>query len=143
MDPLSVPGTLESLAAIRKYVRAAAIAAGLDKKTAYRLGLAVDEVATNIITHGYAEAGLEGTLDLRAEIDETALTISIEDTGVSYDPQQSWVNPDELDLPLGQRTIGGLGVYLAMRNVDKFFYEPMGDKNRHTFVVNCFTTLEA
>ena len=135
MEPLTVPGTLDSLGAIAEYVVAAAAAAGLDKKASYHLRLAVDEIATNIITHGYAEAGLEGVLDLRADIDEKALVISVEDTGVVYDPRQSEPS-DGLDLPLEQRQMGGLGLFLATRNVDKLLYERIGDRNRHTFIVN-------
>lgn len=135
MEPLTVPGTLDSLGAIAEYVMAAAAAAGLDKKASYRLRLAVDEIATNVVTHGYAEAGLEGVLDLRADIDENALTISIEDTGVAYDPRQSEA-PVGLDLPLEQRPMGGLGVFLAFRGVDELLYERVGDRNRHTFIVN-------
>lgn len=134
MDPLTVPGTLDSLETIREYVTAAATAASLNKKISYRLRLAVDEIATNIITHGYAEAGLKGMLDLQADIDEKVLTISIEDTGVAYDPRQS-EPPDDLDLPLEQRQMGGLGVFLAIQNVDKCLYERVGGRNRHTFIV--------
>lgn len=67
MEPLIVSGTLDSLGAIAQYVMAAAAAAGLDKKTSYNLRLAVDEIATNIVTHGYEEAAREGVLALRTE----------------------------------------------------------------------------
>ncbi|HEY9797793.1 MAG TPA: ATP-binding protein, partial [Leptolyngbyaceae cyanobacterium] len=60
MKNLTVAGTLDSLDAIAKYVMAVAAATGLDKKTSYNLRLAVDEIATNIIIHGYEEAGREG-----------------------------------------------------------------------------------
>jgi len=136
MERLTVPGTLDSLADVRKYVTAAAAAAGLDKKATYRLNLAVDEIATNIIMHGYDEAGREGMLDLWSEIDEKTLTISLEDTGAIYNPHQSEVDLD-LELPLEQRKIGGLGVYLTIQSVDKFLYEHIGEgRNRHTFVMN-------
>ncbi|HMQ50473.1 MAG TPA: ATP-binding protein [Anaerolineae bacterium] len=136
MERLTVPGTLDSLTEIRKYVTAAAAAAGLDKKATYRLNLAVDEIATNIIIHGYDEAGREGMIDLWSEIDEKTLTISLEDSGATYNPFQSDVELD-LDLPLEQRQIGGLGVYLTIQSVDKFLYEHTSeDRNRHTFVMN-------
>ncbi len=134
METLTVPGTLDSLGPIAEYIKAAAAVAGLDKKAAYRLRLAVDEIATNIITHGYLKAGLEGIMNLKADIDAKTLTISIEDTGVAYDPRSE--DPAGLDLPPEQRQIGGLGVYLAIKNVDKFLYERVGDRNRHAFVMN-------
>ncbi len=133
MKPLTVPGTLDSLGTVADYVKMAAAEAGLDKKVSYRLRLAVDEIATNIITHGYAEAGREGHLELQADVGQEALTISIEDTGVAYEvPHEP---PDSLDSPLEERQVGGLGVYLATQNVDKFRYERLRGRNRHTFVV--------
>lgn len=134
MEPFTVPGTLDSLASIRDYVAAAATEAGLDERAAYRLRLAVDEIATNIITHGYMEAALEGVVDLRTDIGKNALTIVVEDTGVAYDPHQ-YRPPDDTGLPLEQHQIGGWGVFLALQNVDDLRYERVGDRNLHTFVV--------
>jgi serine/threonine-protein kinase RsbW len=131
MKPSTVPATLDSLGTIADYVMAAAASAGLDRRASYRLRLAVDEIATNIIVHGYANAGHQGVLELRADIDDRTLTIAIDDTGVTYDPRQAPI-PD-INLPLDQRPIGGLGVYLAMRNVDEFVYEHLGDRNRTIF----------
>jgi serine/threonine-protein kinase RsbW len=127
----TVAATLDSLGAIAEFVMAAAASAGLDKRASYHLRLAVDETATNIIVHGYTEAGLQGELELSADIDDRSLTVSIEDTGVTFDPRQA-VAPDT-DLPLEQRPIGGLGVYLAVKSVDEFLYERIGDRNRTTF----------
>lgn len=140
MEPLSVPATLDSLGVIAEYVKAASAAAGLSKTAAYRLRLAVDEIATNIITHGCAEAGSEEVVDLQAEIDEETLTISIEDRGVAYDPRQC-ETPDDLDSPLEQRQVGGLGVYLVVQSVDEFFYERVGDRNRNVLIMNRPTVL--
>jgi serine/threonine-protein kinase RsbW len=127
----TVAATLDSLGAIAEFVMAAAASAGLDKRASYHLRLAVDETATNIIVHGYTKAGLQGELKLSADIDDRSLTVSIEDTGVTFDPRQA-AAPDT-DLPLEQRPIGGLGVYLAVKSVDEFLYERIGDRNRTTF----------
>jgi serine/threonine-protein kinase RsbW len=134
MEPLIVPGVLDSLSDIAAYVMSAAATAGLDKKIAYRLRLAIDEIATNIITHGYEENGLSGNIEVQAKINGSSLTIELVDTGPVYNPQLDQT-PDSLDLSLEERPIGGLGVYLAARNVDKFTYERIGEQNRHTFVV--------
>jgi serine/threonine-protein kinase RsbW len=114
MEPLTVPGKLDSLSAIAKYVMNAATTAGLDKKAAYRLRLAVDEIVTNIIVHGYEEAGLEGDVYIKAELDDKQLSICLEDTGVKFDPA-SKEDPGDLHQPLEGRSIGGLGVYLAFQ----------------------------
>jgi anti-sigma regulatory factor (Ser/Thr protein kinase) len=137
MESLTVPGILDSLDAIAKYVIAVAAAAGLDKKASYKLRLAVDEIATNIIVHGYQEAGREGLLDLQADINEHALTILVEDTGLAFDPSEKvFLEEGALDQPLEVRPMGGLGIYLAFQGVDKFVYEKAGTRNRNIFVVN-------
>lgn len=137
MQPLTVPATLDSLGAIAAYVMAATTAAGLDQKTAYRCRLAVDEIATNIISYGYNSADAVGRLNLQATIEAQVLKITIEDTGIAYNPCQAQL-PDkaELKLPLDQRSVGGLGVYLAFQGVDQFLYERVGDRNRNILIVN-------
>jgi anti-sigma regulatory factor (Ser/Thr protein kinase) len=135
METLTVPGTLDSLDDIGAFIMAASKAAGFETKIAYRLRLAVDEIATNVITHGYEEAGITGDVMLSSELSDTALTVVLEDTAAEYDPTTRDV-PDSLDLPLEERPIGGLGIFLTIRNVDSFGYERRGDRNRYTFVMN-------
>jgi serine/threonine-protein kinase RsbW len=134
MESLTVRGTLEALGSVREYVMAAAAAAGLDRKATYRLILAVDEIATNAVVHGYADAGRQGDLELSAAIDTRSLSVTLEDSGPPFDPRRM-PRPDDLDLPLERRDIGGLGVYLALKGVDRFVYEYAGGRNRNTFVM--------
>jgi serine/threonine-protein kinase RsbW len=134
MEHLTVPGTLDSLEIIGKFVMQAAATAGLDRKPAYRLRLAVDEIATNIIVHGYEEAGITGTVDISSEIDAQALTIVLEDTATPYDATQA-MDPEDMDRPMHERRMGGLGVFLAKQGVDKMIYERFGNRNRNSFVV--------
>ncbi|MFB2837207.1 ATP-binding protein [Floridanema evergladense] len=137
MEQLTVPGTLDSLSKISKYVLSAASAAGLDKKASYRLRLAVDEIATNVISYGYEDAKIQGNLDLQAKIDDSSLTILMEDNAAAFDPTTKFMLEEEsINLPMEQRAIGGLGVYLAIQGVDRFMYERIGDRNRNIFVVN-------
>jgi serine/threonine-protein kinase RsbW len=135
LESLTLPGTLASLSSIGNYVMKVAAAAGIDKSAAYRLRLAVDEIATNCVVHGYDEGGLEGMLYLGGSIDDKALTVYVEDTAMPYDPRQTPA-PDDLDVPLEEREIGGLGVFLALRGVDQFEYEYVNGRNRSIFIMN-------
>ncbi|MEN9270151.1 MAG: anti-sigma regulatory factor [Thermostichales cyanobacterium HHBFW_bins_127] len=136
MEGLRVPGTLDALDAIADYVKRVAQSASLDDRAAYRLRLAVDEIATNVITHGYQEAGLQGDIQLQAELTPETLIIHMDDTGITYDPAQS-VARSELFLTkdLDQRPIGGLGVFLAIQSVDRFIYQRHDGYNRNSFVI--------
>ena len=137
MPTLTVPGELNSLAAIADMVVEQATAAGLDKHDAYQLQLAVDELATNSIIHGYQEHGLEGNVWISADVTDQSLTIVVEDEAVPFDPRQRDVAQVEesFDDPLHERPIGGLGVYFVMHAVDQFDYERKGNRNRNILVV--------
>ena len=134
MNPLIVPGNLDSLSGIRHFVLEAAAQAGLDKKAAYRLQLAVDEIATNIIVYGYEQAGKTGLVTVQAEINPEALTVTLEDSSGPFDPRP-FERLGDLDKPIEERPIGGLGVYLAIENVDRFNYEYVNNRNRNIFIV--------
>ena len=144
MEPLTVSGTLSSLKEIAAYVLSAATTAGLDKKSAYKLRLAIDEIATNIILHGYEEAGLTGDITLTSQLNKTSFTITLEDSAIPYDPCQHDC-PDEEDLSqeLHQRPIGGLGVLLALDGVDEFSYEFVDNHNRNHFTTHLSKSMSA
>jgi len=137
MKSLCLPATLDALEAIGNFVMEVATEAGLDIKAAYNLRLAVDEIATNIITHGYEEAGLTGDVNASSMLSDTALTIVLKDTGIPFDPlNHKLPDEDELALPLEERGVGGLGILLVLKGVDKFNYEYQDGRNHNIFVMN-------
>ena len=136
MEPQTFPGTLDALEPIRKYVAAAARSAGLDPKAIYRLCLSVDEIATNIVLHGYQEAGLEGDLKIGTSLEGGSLVILLEDHGRPYNPNFHPVpEVEDLSLPLESKPIGGLGIYLALDGVDDLQYVATDGGNVHRFMV--------
>src|SRR5439155_21275530 len=111
--------------------------AGLAESAVYRLCLAVDEIATNVVMHGYEEAGLTGKLRISSQIDCGRLIVELRDTGKSYDDTKHTVPTAEtLSLPLEERDLGGLGILLARDGVDDLQYEAGDDGNVHRFIVN-------
>ena len=134
MTSLTVPGNLSSLDEIRAFVMEQAEGFGLNERRAYRLGLAVDEIATNIINYGYGGAGIQGDVRVLATLSDQQLEIVLEDWSPAFDPF-SHADPDNLDAPLEERAIGGLGIFLAQQNVDEFRYEHVDGRNRNIFVM--------
>lgn len=130
-------GTLDSLEPIRNYVATNASEAGLDRGATYRLCLAVDEIATNIVMHGYEEAGLTGDIEVAADVVDNSFQIQLKDHGRAYDPDTHQQSPStDLGLPLEDRSIGGLGILLAKDSVDDLQYATGPDGNVHRFVMN-------
>jgi serine/threonine-protein kinase RsbW len=137
VDELRVGATLEVLSSIGTFVLDAAERAGLDRRAAYRLRLAIDEMATNVIVHGKPrEHSGDDEIRLTSEVDDQSLRITMEDRGPAFNPLEHATPDDLLDKPMEERPIGGLGVFLALRGVDRFQYERVGDTNRSIFIVD-------
>jgi serine phosphatase RsbU (regulator of sigma subunit)/anti-sigma regulatory factor (Ser/Thr protein kinase) len=136
MNAVTFPGTLDALSSIRQYVKTAAEAAGLEHSAAYNLILAVDEIATNVIEHGYVKAGLKGNISVAAARDNDVLEIRLIDTGKSFDPTaHPEIDEIETSKELQDRPVGGLGIMLAKYGVDDLRYEATESENTCRFLV--------
>ena len=138
MATLRVDASLEALSDIGAFVVKAAEEAGLEKRASYRLRLAVDEIATNIVMHGQnGQAVADAVVDVASIVDDDHLTIVLEDAGPAFDPLSHALPQDEdLSKPMQEKPMGGLGVFLAIRGVDQFRYERTATGNRNVFIVN-------
>lgn len=134
LEPLTVGGRAENLSQLLDYVAWAAAAFGLDDAATYRLSLAVDEIATNVVQHGYEDYHLSGDLTIWAETNDRQLILFLEDTGRPFDPRQA-PRPVDLDRPLEERRDGGLGIFLALWGVDGFSYHSEKGRNRSVFMM--------
>ncbi|MDQ7027896.1 MAG: SpoIIE family protein phosphatase [Anaerolineae bacterium] len=146
IPPLIVPATAdklgETLSTLRDYVARVGHLAGLSQRAIYNLKLAVDEIATNIIHYAYDDTQHDDiTIVVTASITRDKLTIILEDTGNVYDPRNQGRQID-IDKPLDTREFGGLGIYLALKSVDKFHYEYMDGCNRNCFTMNRSVTVQ-
>ncbi|MGW0059200.1 ATP-binding protein [Streptosporangium sandarakinum] len=132
METLRVPATVASLVAVAEFIGGAVAVAGLGDKDAYRLRLAVDELITNVITHGYPPASA-GEIELHSSVSDGWVLFLIVDFGTEFDPTSGHrpipvVDPD--DLP-----VGGFGLSLARMSADRLIYERVGGLNRTIVVV--------
>lgn len=92
----------------------------------YKAHLALEEMCTNVIKYGYDdEAAHEILVLLRWQ--PGLLTLRIEDDGHEFDPLAS-ATPD-LDKPLAERPIGGLGIHLVKKSVSTIRYVRENDRN--------------
>jgi serine/threonine-protein kinase RsbW len=132
----SLPATLDSLSGLREFAKESATEAGIDDARTYKLLLAVDEMATNIVLHGYKEPRPTESITIGSEVSNGELTLTLEDSAPAFDPRTR-VMPDANDLsqPLDDRAIGGLGIYLAISSVDRYDYRYEDGRNLNLFTV--------
>jgi serine/threonine-protein kinase RsbW len=104
--------------------------ASLSRRSAYRLRLACDELAANIIEHGYGGQG--GGILLYADYSAHCAWLCIEDEASPFDPT-AIRRPAPYEGSAPSCEVGGAGLRLVRHSVDHFGYEYSGGRNR-TFV---------
>jgi anti-sigma regulatory factor (Ser/Thr protein kinase) len=88
--------------------------------------LALEEVFMNVAMHGGGEQG-PATVWLELERADGRLNLSLSDDGRAFDPL-ALPTPD-LDAPLEERPVGGLGVYLVREMMDDVSYSYRDGRN--------------
>ncbi len=114
------PAQFEYLDAMRDFAAEAARLAVMDEKEIYNFQLAVDEAASNIIEHAY-EGIPDGKIEITIEITRAALTVTLCDQGQRFNADEI-VDPD-LEAPLDERAIGGLGLFFMRKLMDEVRFE--------------------
>jgi serine/threonine-protein kinase RsbW len=117
---LRVTADLGELAAVRRFVRDAAGAADAPIDCLDDLVQAVDEAATNVITHGYR--GAAGFIDVGVELAGDRFVVTLEDEAPEFDPTA--VPEPDLSVPPLARKPGGMGVHLIRESTDLFSHRP-------------------
>jgi sigma-B regulation protein RsbU (phosphoserine phosphatase) len=124
MKKLEVKASLENLNAALDFVNTELEQHGCPREIQGEIKIAVEEVFVNIANYAYTP----GTGNAVISISVTdKIAIRFEDTGKPYNPLET-DNPN-LDVPLMERDIGGLGVFLVKKLMDNVEYNRTGDKN--------------
>ncbi len=90
------------------------------------INLVLDELMANIIEHGFPDGG-EHTIRVTLGVDAGELTIEVDDDGRPFDPLQA--PPPDLDLPIEERPVGGLGIHIVRSLMDAVEYRRRNDRN--------------
>ncbi len=129
---LNMEARLDEIDRIHAAVEILAQAEGWPEELLFQIKLVVEEMGTNIVKYG--DDG-EGKTDVRITLtsESEALTMEIVDDGKPFDPFTEAPPPD-LDSPVSERPIGGLGVYLVQQLMDEARYAREDGKNKLTFI---------
>lgn len=110
--------TVRDLNDIREFLEGAIMNLGGDEDTAGDFVLAVNEAVTNILLHGYDEK--PGPVTVSVEADGADLLVRLMDDAPLFDPTA--VPPPDINLPLEERPLGGLGVHMMRQLTDELIY---------------------
>ena len=127
MEMKNFQAHIDSLSPMLELVLKQAKDIGFDKKHLENIHLAAEEALINVITYAYPDK--HGDIEIRcypAKV-KSGIIIEIIDSGVPFDPLNH-PEPD-LSLPLEQRPIGGLGIFMIKKIMDALSYKRDNGKN--------------
>lgn len=92
-------------------------------KVIHQIAIIFDEIYSNIVKYSKAE-----NLELKVGMTEEFLYLVFEDDGIPYNPLENQ-EPDT-GVPIGERGIGGLGLFMVKRMTEYMEYQYQNGKNQ-------------
>jgi phosphoserine phosphatase RsbU/P len=123
----TIRNRLGDLPKVTRIVDEMAASHRLSHNVAVDMNVALDEVLTNIITHGYADDGLH-EITVRLTVHEDVFEAEVEDDGAPFDPLT--IPPPDVRAPLQARPVGGLGIHFVRSLMSDVAYSLVGNRNR-------------
>ena len=123
----SVPSEAAQLSVLTQFLQEFWSAADLPPAETATFELALEEIFMNVVMHG-SPAGPVPRVEVSLALCDGNLTLMMEDDGPSFDPLSLAV-PD-VTASLGERRVGGLGVYLVRQSMDAVSYQRLWGRNQ-------------
>jgi serine/threonine-protein kinase RsbW len=124
VEQMKVKAVLPNVPQVTACVTRAAEVLGLDNHDLYQIQLAVDEACANVVDHAYL--GPEpGDMEISCyRYDQAFFIVRVRDWGQGFDPAE--VSQPQVDAPLEERSLGGLGLFLVQAVMDwvRFSFDP-------------------
>jgi anti-sigma regulatory factor (Ser/Thr protein kinase) len=122
---MTVRSDIREITAVSARLEDAMGAAGFLPDEILDTQLAVEEVITNIIVHGYKKTGCD--IHLSCRFIPGGVRIQVADSAPRFDPLS--IPEPELEGDIDERQIGGLGVFLLRQVMDDISYRYEKGKN--------------
>ncbi|MFY8148777.1 MAG: ATP-binding protein [Prochlorococcaceae cyanobacterium] len=144
VDQIEVVASMDNWELLIDFVQRQADDALAQGKKSYGLLLASEELLSNIIreNEAEAEAAVSGSLPVRVRIaaqrrqsqGEHWFDLVISDNGTPFDPQLESLEPPAVEVPIQERSVGGLGLFLVKTSVDQVSY--CWEEGRNTYCLS-------
>ena len=124
---VSLSARLEEFPRLHAFLESWAAGMQLPEHPKEQLLIAADEIFTNIAAYAYPPG--QGDVEIQAayNFSDRCVTLTFTDRGVPFDPLGS-ADPD-LAAPLAERRIGGLGIFVVKKLMDKVEYRRENGRN--------------
>ena len=130
MSELTLEAKVENLDDVIAFVDSALEAIDCPPRTQMQIDISVEELFVNIANYAYAPNVGMATIKVNTQKDPKEIAITFIDSGVPYNPLAK-KDPD-ITLSSEERQIGGLGIFMAKKSMDKVEYEYTDGQNMLT-----------
>lgn len=124
---MTVTGMIENVRSVCDFVVDFVNGLSLGEDIAFQSELAVEEICTNIVEHGYHYQGADKKIDVVCVYGDRQLQIRIIDEAPLFNPLEM-EEPDP-DTSLYDRDGGGWGVYFVKQYMTSVVYEVVNNQN--------------
>ena len=107
--------TIEEAVEIAKQVQSFCKEKGIDERRSYLAGLAMEEMVTNVIEHGFKKDNKKHSIDIRVSYKDDEIIMRIKDNCVPFDPAMRLETIKEKDIT---KNIGIRLVYKIAKQID-------------------------
>ncbi len=117
---LVIKNLLSEISSLTEFMETTGKEMRLPEVLAMRLNLVLEEAVSNIIMYAYPEKQAD-EIRIRVEKQGDELVFTLTDRGIAFDPTQ--VKEADVTLPVENRPVGGLGIYIIRNIMDEVTYQ--------------------
>ena len=133
-NELEIEASTDNLKKVIDFVDMSLASVKCPPKAKMQLDLAVEEIFVNIANYAYAPDKGKATIRVEASGEPVTVAITFIDSGVPYDPLKK--EDPNVNLPVDERKIGGLGIFMTKKVMDYVSYEYRNGQNILTMKKN-------
>lgn len=129
MKELKLEANVDNLDRVIEFVDAELEKMDCGMKVQMQIDIAMEEIFVNIAHYAYAPSVGDAVIQIQKD-DLSNVRITFIDSGIPYNPLEK---PDpDVTLSAEEREIGGLGIYMVKKSMDRVSYEYKDGKNIFT-----------
>ena len=127
MKEITLPAIIENISRVTAFVDEQLEALNCPIKAQMQIDIAIDELFGNIAHYAYSSETGKATVRFEFDPNTRMVSITFLDSGIPFDPLAK-ADPD-VNAPTEERGIGGLGIYLVRKTMDRVDYRYADGRN--------------